>query len=128
MDGAANGHAANGSARDAALSAAPAAAGGGGGPVRLSSWNHAFSTQPAQVVLARDTAHVQVRCAPLPPPLRPCAPRPHPCPPARPQEVVRDARAYPSPVTVVGSMHSVNECVVNDGGTLLVRRAAAAAG
>jgi FAD/FMN-containing dehydrogenase len=37
--------------------------------------------------------------------------------------VVRDAATYPTPVTVVGSMHSVNECVVNDGGTLLVTAA-----
>jgi hypothetical protein len=36
------------------------------------------------------------------------------------QEVVRDTATYPTPVTVVGSMHSVNECIVNDGGTLLV--------
>lgn len=38
------------------------------------------------------------------------------------QEVVRDAKRFPSPVSPVGSMLSVSKTIINDGGTLLCTR------
>lgn len=60
---------------------------------QLSNWNVTYHTKPAVVVAAKTVEDV--------------------C------RVVGDSATYPTPVLPVGSMHSVNECIINDGGTLI---------
>lgn len=61
---------------------------------KLQNWNLTESTAPAVAAFANSTEDV-------------CA-------------VVADKAAYPSPVLAVGSMHSVNACVSNNGTILNV--------
>ncbi len=35
-------------------------------------------------------------------------------------QVVKDKVKFPSPVTALGSLHTVTEAIVNDGGTVLL--------
>ncbi|QOJ22589.1 MAG: FAD-dependent oxidoreductase [Gammaproteobacteria bacterium] len=63
---------------------------------RFSNWGSSRSTQPAVYVEPVSYADVQA--------------------------VVRDTRQFPTPVRPVGSMLSVTETIVNDGGTLLCTR------
>ncbi len=66
---------------------------GSKGRIRLQNWNKTLATQPAMVVKASSVKDVQ--------------------------RVVLDTQAYPSPVSAVGSCHSVTDILVNNEGTVL---------